>query len=95
MSNRNNRFTVELLFRWNGLFNRGKFACYLAFLTQTKNAQAFPNQEMALKSALEDLLGTTLAGVAGTVGKVEYLASLRDAASGSYSHWGLTRERRL
>ena len=46
---------------------------------------------MALKSALEDLLGTTLAGVAGTVGKIEYLASLRDAASGTYSHWGLTR----
>ena len=43
---------------------------------------------MALKSALEDLLGTTLAGVAGTVGKIEYLASLRDAASGAYSHWG-------
>ena len=46
---------------------------------------------MALKSALEDLLSTTLAGVEGTVGKVEYLASLRDADSGSYSHWGLTR----
>ncbi|MGC2184924.1 MAG: hypothetical protein WA637_16730 [Terriglobales bacterium] len=46
---------------------------------------------MALKSALEDLLGTTLAEVAGTVGKVGYLASLRDAASGTYSHWGLTR----
>jgi hypothetical protein len=48
-------------------------------------------RKMALKSALEDLLGTTLAGVAGTVGKIEYLASLRDAASGAYSHWGLTR----
>jgi hypothetical protein len=48
-------------------------------------------RKMALKSALEDLLGTTLAGVAGTVGKIEYLASLRDAASGTYSHWGLTR----
>ena len=46
---------------------------------------------MALKSALEDLLGTTLAEVAGTVGKIGYLASLRDAASGSYAHWGLTR----
>ena len=46
---------------------------------------------MALKSALEDLLGTTLAEVAGTVGKIEYLASLRDVASGAYSHWGLTR----
>jgi hypothetical protein len=46
---------------------------------------------MALQSALEDLLGTTLAGVAGIVGKIEYVASLRDARSGSYSHWGLTR----
>lgn len=46
---------------------------------------------MTLKSALEDVLGTTLAGVAGIVGKIEYVASLRDTASGSYSHWGLTR----
>ena len=46
---------------------------------------------MALKSALEDLLGTTLAGVAGLAGKIEYVASLRDTASGTYSHWGLTR----
>jgi hypothetical protein len=46
---------------------------------------------MPLKSALEDLLGTTLAGVAGIAGKIEYVASLRNAGSGSYSHWGLTR----
>ena len=46
---------------------------------------------MALQSALEDLLGTTLAGVAGIVGKIEYVASLRDAQSGAYSHWGLSR----
>ena len=46
---------------------------------------------MTLKSALEDLLGTTLAGVAGIAGKIEYVASLRDTASGAYSHWGLTR----
>jgi hypothetical protein len=46
---------------------------------------------MALKSALDDLLGTTLAGVAGIAGKIEYVASLRDTASGAYSHWGLTR----
>lgn len=46
---------------------------------------------MALKSALEDLLGTTLAGVAGTLGKIEYLAGLRDTASGTYSHWGFAR----
>ncbi len=46
---------------------------------------------MALQSALEDLLGTTLAGVTGIVGKIEYVASLRDARSGNYSHWGLSR----
>jgi hypothetical protein len=46
---------------------------------------------MTLKSALEDLLGTTLAGVAGIAGKIEYVASLRDKNSGAYSHWGLTR----
>jgi hypothetical protein len=46
---------------------------------------------MALQSALEDLLGTTLAGVTGTVGKIEYVASLRDVGSGNYSHWGLSR----
>jgi len=46
---------------------------------------------MTLKSALEDVLGTTLAAVAGVVGKIEYVASLRDLASGAYSHWGLSR----
>jgi hypothetical protein len=46
---------------------------------------------MTLKSALEDLLGTTLAGIEGTAGKIEYIASLRDTASGAYSHWGLAR----
>lgn len=46
---------------------------------------------MTLKSALEDLLGTTLAGVAGVLGKIEYVASLRDSAAGAYSHWGLSR----
>jgi hypothetical protein len=48
-------------------------------------------RKMTLHSALEDLLGTTLAGVAGIVGKIEYVASLRDRASGAYSHWGLSR----
>ena len=46
---------------------------------------------MALKSALEDLLDTTIAGVAGITGKIEYVAGLRDSASGTYAHWGLTR----
>jgi hypothetical protein len=46
---------------------------------------------MTLKSAFKDLSETTLAGVAGTIGKMEYVASLRDETSGSYSHWGLSR----
>ena len=46
---------------------------------------------MTLQSPLDDLLGTTLAGVTGIVGKMEYVAGLRDAQSGSYSHWGLSR----
>lgn len=29
--------------------------------------------------------------MSGIVGKIEYVASLRQAGSGSYSHWGLTR----
>lgn len=44
-----------------------------------------------MRSALEDLLGTTLAAIAGCVGKIDYVASLRDASSGAYSHWGLNR----
>jgi hypothetical protein len=46
---------------------------------------------MPLKSALEDLSGTTLAGVAGVIGKIAYVASLHDATSGNYLHWGLNR----
>ena len=46
---------------------------------------------MTLQSALEDVMGTTLAGVSGIVGKMEYVASLRDAQSGGYLHWGLSR----
>jgi hypothetical protein len=46
---------------------------------------------MTLQSALEDLLGTTLAGVVGIAGKIEYVAGLRDTTSGTYSHWGLAR----
>ncbi len=46
---------------------------------------------MTLHSALEDLLGTTLARVPGIVGKIDYVASLRDAHSGNYAHWGLSR----
>jgi hypothetical protein len=60
-------------------------------LTKLKAVRFSEIRKMALKSALEDLLGTTLAGVSGIAGKVEYVASLRDTGSGTYSHWGLTR----
>ncbi len=43
---------------------------------------------MALKSALEDVKETTLAAVAGLLGKLGYLASLR-RARGQYEHWGV------
>jgi hypothetical protein len=43
---------------------------------------------MTLKSALQDLKETTLAAVAGLLGKLAYLASLR-RAEGRYEHWGM------
>jgi hypothetical protein len=45
---------------------------------------------MALRSAFEDLIGTTLAAVSGIVGKLGYVSSLRGRGN-SYSHWGLAR----
>lgn len=61
------------------------------FCTKPETVRFSEIRKMTLKSALEDLLGTTLAGVAGIVGKIEYVASLRDSVSGTYSHWGLSR----
>jgi hypothetical protein len=43
---------------------------------------------MTLKSALQDVKETTLAAIAGLLGKLVYLASLRRAA-GRYEHWGI------
>lgn len=43
---------------------------------------------MTLKSALEDVKGTTLAAVSGLLGKLAYLASLRRGHDG-YEHWGM------
>ena len=43
---------------------------------------------MTLKSALQDVKETTLAAVAGLLGKLAYLASLR-RAHGRYEHWGM------
>jgi hypothetical protein len=45
---------------------------------------------VALKSALEDFEGTTLAAISGLLGKLYYLAGLHDGY-GKYSHWGMGR----
>jgi len=41
-------------------------------------------------SAAEDFSGKTLAAVPGTLGKLRYVAGLRQD-SGVYSHWGMSR----
>ena|SRR5215469_1063603 len=43
---------------------------------------------MTLKSALQDIKETTLAAVSGLLGKLAYLASLRQRR-GRYQHWGM------
>jgi hypothetical protein len=43
---------------------------------------------MTLKSALQDLKGTTLAAISGLLGKLAYLGSLR-RPQGRYQHWGM------
>lgn len=43
---------------------------------------------MSLKSALQDIKETTLSAVAGSLGKLFYLASLRQG-QGRYQHWGM------
>ena len=45
---------------------------------------------MTLKSIAEDLQQRTLRAVAGFLGKLAYLAGLREA-DGRYVHWGLGR----
>src|SRR5439155_23790795 len=48
------------------------------------------NRIMTLKSACEDVLDTTLAAVSGIIGKLEYIAGLRDGSK-KYTHWGVQR----
>lgn len=44
--------------------------------------------KMTLKSALQDVKETTLSAVEGLLGKLAYLASLRQR-QGRYQHWGM------
>ena len=44
---------------------------------------------MTLKSAFEDVIGTTLAAITGVLAKLDYVSSLR--AGKGYAHWGLGR----
>jgi hypothetical protein len=45
---------------------------------------------MTLRSAYQDFVDRTLAGLAGSLQKLNYLGSLADG-SGHYCHWGMTR----
>jgi hypothetical protein len=45
---------------------------------------------MTLNSALEDLRGTTLKAISGSLRRLEYFARLRNS-QGGYTHWGLAR----
>jgi hypothetical protein len=45
---------------------------------------------MTLQSAFDDFVFTTLAAIPGLLGKLEYIAGLREP-NGNYMHWGLTR----
>ena len=45
---------------------------------------------VALKTALQDFEGTTLAAIQGLLARLHYLAGLREER-GSYSHWGMER----
>jgi hypothetical protein len=45
---------------------------------------------MTLRSAYQDFVEHTLAGLAGTLQRLAYLGSLADE-KGNYSHWGMTR----
>ncbi len=44
--------------------------------------------KMTLRSALQDLRGTTLAAISGLLARLAYLGSLR-RPEGGYQHWGL------
>ena len=49
---------------------------------------------MRLKSALEDFEANTLGAVPGLLGRLSYVAGLRDekgTGTGRYEHWGLAR----
>jgi hypothetical protein len=49
----------------------------------------FRNWKMPFRSAIEDLKTTTLKSISGLLGRLDYLAVLRN--SGSYHHWGFSR----
>ena len=46
---------------------------------------------MSLFSAFDDFLKTTLQAVPGTLGKLNYISTLRSGEAGQYVHWGLAR----
>src|SRR5689334_20865789 len=48
-------------------------------------------RSMTLKSAFEDVIGTTLAAISGVIARLDYVSGLRSASRKTYAHWGLGR----
>jgi hypothetical protein len=46
---------------------------------------------MTLKSAFEDVIGTTLAAISGIIARLDYVSGLRSTSRKTYAHWGLGR----
>ena len=87
---------MKLLSEWLCQFNRGNvcqmgtardFGLRIARFSEIRTKA----RKMTLKSAIEDVIGTTLAAVSGVLGKLEYLSRLRRAKGNPYTHWGLGR----
>lgn len=87
---------MKLLSEWFCQFNRGNVCQISTAVASEWRIAGFSEirtkaKKMTLKSAIEDVIGTTLAAVSGVLGKLEYLSRLRRARGNPYTHWGLGR----
>src|SRR2546430_7090002 len=86
-------FTVEHLSGWFWWFDRANVGAQsgLAAPGLKRSAVLKSKKIMTLKSALEDFSETTLAAIAGSLGRFAYVARLRESVAEPYAHWGLRR----
>ena len=86
-------FTVEHLSGWFWWFDRANVGAQsgLAAPGLKRSAVLKSKKIMTLKSALEDFSETTLAAIAGSLGRFAYVARLRESVGEPYTHWGLRR----